>query len=93
MQVLILKPELFVQYKKKIGILLYNSDKAPTVNLFIGDQHIVIKRNEILSPLVDDLNKYLLADEALRYLALEHNLIEVHDQDRNSYLDYYSLYN
>jgi hypothetical protein len=93
MQVLILKPELFVQYKKKIGILLYNSDKAPTVNLFIGDQHIVVKRNEISSPLVDDLNEYLLGHEALRYLALEHNLIEVHDQDRKSYLDYYSLYN
>ena len=93
MQVLILKPELIVQYKKKIGILLYNSDKAPTVNLFIGDQHIVVKRNEISSPLVDDLNEYLLGHEALRYLALEHNLIEVHDQDRNSYLDYYSLYN
>ena len=93
MQVLILKPELFVQYKKKIGILLYNSDKAPTVNLFIGDQHIVVKRNEISSPLVDDLNEYLLGHEALRYLALEHNLIEVHYQDRNSYLDYYSLYN
>ena len=93
MQVLILKPELFVQYKRKIGILLYNSDKAPTVNLFIGDQHIVVKRNEISSPLVDDLNEYLLGHEALRYLALEHNLIEVHDQDRKSYLNYYSLYN
>ena len=38
-------------------------------------------------------NEYLLGHEALRYLALEHNLIEVHDQDRKSYLDYYSLYN
>ena len=93
MQVLILKPEQFVQHKKKIGILLYNTESTPTVNLFIGDQHVVIKRNEILSPLIDDLNEYLLANEDLRDLALEHNLIEVHDQDRNSYLNYYSTYN
>ena len=93
MQVLILKPEQFVQHKKKIGILLYNTEGTPTVNLFIGDQHIVIKRNEILSPSVDDLNDYLLGNEDLRDLAWEHNLIEVHDQDRNSYLDYYSTYN
>jgi|TARA_R110000796_G_scaffold5774_3_gene21170 hypothetical protein len=93
MQILIINPERFVQYKKKIGIMLYNSDDTPKVNLFTGNQHFVIRRNEIKSPLIDDLNDKLLNDEALRDLALEHSLIEVHYQDRKSYLNYYSTYN
>ena len=93
MQILIINPERFVQYKKKIGIMLYNSDDTPKVNLFTGNQHFVIRRNEIKSPLIDDLNDKLLNDEALRDLALEHSLIEVHYQDRISYLNYHSTYN
>ncbi len=95
MQILITHPERFVQYKENIGIILFNSDDNPRVNLFTGNQHFVIKRNEIESPLMIDLNEKLTTDESFRDLAFEHDLIEKQwsHHDRKSYLTYYSSFN
>ena len=73
--------------------MLHTSADSSKVNLFTGDQHFVIQRNEIKIPPSDILNKKLLFDEPLRELALEHEFIEIHDQDFSSYLNYTNGYN
>ena len=70
MQIKIIYPEQFVQHNNRIGILMYTSIESPTVNLFTGEQHFVIKRNELESPLMEDLNEELTNNHELRALAL-----------------------
>ncbi len=94
MQILILESEQFVQHKNNIGIIMYTSLDNPIVNLFTGEQHYTVKRNELESPSVDDLNNTLHDNHELRELALDNNLIEVHHRDPISvYLNYVSSHN
>jgi len=94
MQILILEREQFVQHKNNIGIIMYTSLENPIVNLFTGEQHYTVKRNELESPTVDDLNNTLHDNPELRELALDNNLIEVHHRDLVSdYINYVSSYN
>ena len=93
MQIVILNPEQFIQYRKHIGVMLHTSADSSKINLFTGDQHFVIQRNEIKIPSLEILNKKLIFDEPLRELALEHEFIEIHDQDRSLYLNYANIYN
>ena len=93
MQVKIINPEQFVQHNNKIGILMYTNIESPTVNLFTGEQHFVIKRNELESPLMEDLNTELLNNNELRKLALDNNLIEVNTFSMIAYINYCQSYN
>ena len=82
------------QHKNKIGIIMYTSLENPIVNLFTGEQHYTVKRNELESPTVNDLNDTLHDSPELRELALDNNLIEIHHRDHLSdYLNYVSSYN
>jgi hypothetical protein len=94
MQILILEREQFVQHKNNIGIIMYTSSDNPIVNLFTGEQHYTVNRNELESPEVNDLNNTLHDNHELRELALDNNLIEVHHRDLISdYINYVSSYN
>jgi|TARA_R110000744_G_C19265057_1_gene551780 hypothetical protein len=94
MQILILEREQFVQHKKNIGIIMYTSLANPIVNLFTGEQHYTVKRNELESPDMNDLNNTLHDNHELRELALDNNFIEVHHRDPISeYINYVSSYN
>lgn len=88
MNINIIKPNSFIQYKSKIACNIYPCKDPDSVNLFTGHKHFVVKRNETSSPLLDELKEELVSNEQLRYLAHEHNLIEISNQDIESYLAY-----
>jgi hypothetical protein len=92
MNINILKPESFIQYKTKIACTIYPCVDPDSVNLFTGHKHFVVKRNETNSPLISELIEELGNNAPLRYLAHEHNLIEVNDQDVVGYLAYSQSY-
>tara|TARA_B100001769_G_C22034215_1_gene555764 strand:- start:317 stop:601 length:285 start_codon:yes stop_codon:yes gene_type:complete len=94
MKIIILKPEQFVQHRNKIGVILFDNPTHDTVNFFTGDMsHRVLNRNLIGSPSMADLDLELLANDSLRYLAIENNLITVSHQHEIEFLKYADSYN
>jgi hypothetical protein len=95
MQIVTLKPEHFVLYKKnKMGIIVLPHEYDDTSTLIVsnGDTFIKIEKKETEQPNDKYIQKYLLENDGLRYVALEYNLIEIHDRDDESYMEYYSSY-
>ena len=94
MKITFIKPELFVQHNRNIGIVLFSREQDQHVNFFTGDMsHHVLNRNLIGSPSMVDLDLELLANDSLRYLAIENNLISVSHQHEIEFLKYADSYN
>lgn len=94
MNAIILNPELFIQYKSKIGIMLYTEQDSPQVNLFTGYEHLKVDRNQIKTPSIEEIEDAVVSDEHLRELAEDHNLVEIHyNDDTEDYMEYYSTFN
>ena len=79
MKIKILKPELFVQHRNQIGLVLFTREQDVNVNFFSCDnaESLVIHRNELGSPSMSNLEAELIANDSLRYLASYHNVVEV----------------
>jgi len=83
----------FAQYKSYIGLIdLYVTDQT-NVDLYTGHKHLVIERDELSIPSIEAIKKELNRNDELKHLAHEHNLIELHSQDKVGFLSYVSLYN
>ena len=94
MNAIILNPELFIQYKSKIGIMLYTEEDSPQVNLFTGYEHLKLDRDQVKAPSIEEIEDAVVSNEHLRELAEDHNLIEIHYNDETEdYLEYYSTFN
>lgn len=94
MNAIILNPESFIQYKSKIGIMLYPKDKSLEVNFFDGYEHLKLDRSKIETPTLEKIQDAVVSNEYLRELAEEHNLVEIHyNDDVEDYMDYYSTFN
>jgi len=94
MNAIILNPEQFIQYKSKIGIMLYTQEDSPQVNFFTGYEHLKLDRNQIETPSLEKIQDAVVSNEHLRELAEEFNLVEIHyNDDTEDYMDYYSTFN
>ena len=94
MQAIILNPEVFIQYKSKIGIMLYSEDNSSQVNFFTGYEHLKLDRSQLETPSLEKIQEAVVSNEHLRELAEDHNLIEIHYNDETEdYLEYYSTFN
>lgn len=94
MNAIILKPEVFTQYKNQIGIMLYTEESSSQVNFFTGHKHLKLDRNQIEVPSIEQIEDAILADDYLRELAEDHNLVEIHhDTEAEDYMEYYSDFN
>ena len=94
MNVIILKPEVFTQYKSQIGIMLYTEENSPQVNFFTGQKHLKLDRNQVETPSIEEIEDAILDNEDLRELAEDNDLVEIrHDNDIEDYMQYYSEFN
>ena len=94
MNAIILNPEVFTQYKSKIGIMLYTEEDSTQVNFFTGHEHLKLDRNQVETPSIEKIEDAILADDHLRELAVDHNLVEIHYNDESEdYIEYYSTFN
>jgi hypothetical protein len=90
MNIIILNPEQFFQYKTKIGIMLYSEEESNTINLFTGNKHLVVERSDVELASNDAIQDALHSNSELRELADEENLIEIHQDSPEEYLMYLS---
>jgi hypothetical protein len=93
MNAIILKPEVFTQYKSKIGIMLYTEENSPQVNFFTGHKHLKLDRNQVEEPSIEQIEDAIIGDDHLRELAEDHNLVEIHHDETEDYMEYYSDFN
>jgi hypothetical protein len=93
MNAIILKPEVFTQYKSKIGIMLYTEENSPQVNFFTGHKHLKLDRNQVEEPSIEQIEDAIIGDDHLRELAEDHNLVEIHHNETEDYMEYYSDFN
>ena len=94
MQAIILNPEVFIQYKSEIGVMLYTEENSPKVNFFTGQKHLKLDRNKIEIPSIEEIEDAILSDDHLRELAEDNNLVEIHyHYDADDYMQYYSEFN
>lgn len=93
MNAIILKPEVFTQYKSKIGIMLYTEENSPQVNFFTGHKHLKLDRNQVEEPSIEQIEDAIIGDDHLRELAEYHNLVEIHHDETEDYMEYYSDFN
>tara|TARA_R110001632_G_scaffold3565_2_gene15791 strand:- start:857 stop:1150 length:294 start_codon:yes stop_codon:yes gene_type:complete len=92
----LLKPDLFVQYKLDIGIILpqlNNNLNSNIVNFFTGHKHFKINRNELSIPSISAIQKELNRNGELTELAYDNDIVELDDQNVGSYLHYAYSYN
>jgi hypothetical protein len=94
MNAIILKPEVFTQYKSQIGIMLYTEENSKEINFFTGHKHLKVDRNQVETASIEEIRDAILADEHLRELAEDNNLVEIHhDDETEDYIEYYSNFN
>lgn len=94
MKITITNPELFVQYKNQIGIMLYSEGKSTQVNFFTGHKHLKLERNQVESVSIEEIEKALHTNDYLRELAEDHDLVEIQEEyEPDDYMQYYSDYN
>jgi len=94
MQAIILNPELFIQYKSEIGIMLYTENDSKEVNFFTGHKHIKVDRSQTELVSIQQIEDAVIANDHLRELAEDHNLVEIHhDDEPEEYMEYYSSFN
>lgn len=90
----ITNPELFIQYKKQIGIMLYSEDKSTQVNFFTGHKHLKIDRDQVESASIEEIINAIESNHYLRELAEDHDLVEIHEEyEPDNYMEYYSIFN
>jgi hypothetical protein len=91
-KLIILKPESIVQYKSMIGVILDNEDDKLTFST--GHKIYRIKEKDVKIPSNEDRDNKLLRDEDLKYLAYEHDIIDIQHRDKvDTYLSYVASYN
>ena len=89
---IILKPQSIMQYKSMIGVVLYNEDDILTFST--GHKIYRIKEKDLTHPLNDLIEKTFDRNDDLKHLAIEHDIIEVHQRDSiETYLSYVKTYN
>jgi|TARA_R100000742_G_C4278762_1_gene101994 hypothetical protein len=94
MKITFIKPELFVQHNRNIGIVLFSREQDQHVNFFTGDmEHKRVNRNELGSPSMNYLEAELLTNESLRLLAVDNNIITLNYQQSLDFLEYAVSYN
>ena len=94
MNAIILNPEVFIQYKSQIGIMLYTEENSKEINFFTGHKHLKLDRNQVETPSIEQIEDAILSDDHLRELAVDHNLVEIHYRDdADDYTEYYSIFN
>ena len=94
MNAIILNPEVFFKYKSQIGIMLYTEDNSKELNFFTGHKHLVLERNQVEEPSIEEIQDAILSDDHLRQLAEDNNLVEIHDNtEAEDYMEYYSSFN
>jgi len=92
--IIILSQKAFAEYKSEIGLINLYISNEPDVDFYTGNTHLVVKRDELSLPSFKTIEKELNRNDALKHMAHEHNLIEIHNQDPvHSYLSYVSAYN
>tara|TARA_R110000796_G_scaffold134646_1_gene250424 strand:+ start:26 stop:307 length:282 start_codon:yes stop_codon:yes gene_type:complete len=88
----ILKPQSIMQYKSKIGVVLYNEDDSLIFST--GHEIYRIKEKDLTHPLNDLIERTFNRNDDLRHLAIEHDIIEVQERDSiEAYLSYVNNYN
>jgi len=94
MKIIILNPELFIQYKSEIGIMLYTEENSPKVNFFTGQKHLKLNHNQIEIPSIEEIEDAILSDDHLRELAEDNNLVEIHHHYYvDEFMEYYNQFN
>tara|TARA_R110002020_G_scaffold17044_16_gene60318 strand:- start:990 stop:1274 length:285 start_codon:yes stop_codon:yes gene_type:complete len=94
MKITFIKPELFVQHNRNIGIVLFSREQDQHVNFFTGDmEHRRVNRNELGSPSMNYLEAELLTNESLKLLAIDNNIITINYQQSLDFLEYAVSYN
>lgn len=94
MTAIILNPELFFSYKSEIGIMLYTKDNSDELNFFTGHKHLLLKRDQVDTPSVTEIEDAILTNDHLRELAEDNNLVEIHhDDELEDYMEYYTSFN
>ena len=88
-----LKPESFVKYKGKVGLVLYTPEHYLKVNYSNGRDTQSVNRSKLSSPSMEELERVLLENEELRHLAQENELIAIEYQERLEFLKYAGSYN
>ena len=94
MKIIILNPELFIQYKSKIGIMLHTEKDSSKVNFFTGQEHLKLNRNQIEMLSMEEIEDAILSDDHLRELAEDNNLVEIHHHYyADEFMEYYNQFN
>jgi len=65
MNAIILNPEVFFKYKSQIGIMLYTEDNSKELNFFTGHKHLVLERNQVEEPSIEEIEDAILSDYVL----------------------------
>jgi hypothetical protein len=94
MKITITNPELFVQHKNQIGIMLYSEDKSTQVNFFTGHKHLKVDRNQVEIASTEQIVNAIQTNDYLRELAEDHDLVEIQEEyEPDNYMEYYSEFN
>jgi hypothetical protein len=94
MKITITNPELFVQHKNQIGIMLYSEDKSTQVNFFTGHKHLKLDRNQVETASTEQIVNAIQTNDYLRELAEDHDLVEIQEEyEADNYMEYYTEFN
>ena len=73
--------------------MLYTEENSPQVNFFTGHKHLKLDRNQVEEPSIEQIEDAIIGDDHLRELAEDHNLVEIHHDETEDYMEYYSDFN
>ena len=94
MKITITNPELFVQHKNQIGIMLYLEDKSTQVNFFTGHKHLKVDRKEVKKASTEEIVNAIETNDYLRELAEDHDLVEIQEEyEADNFMEYYTEFN
>jgi hypothetical protein len=94
MKITITNPELFVQHKNQIGIMLYSEDKSTQVNFFTGHKHLKLDRKLVEPVSITQIETAIQTNDYLRELAEDHDLVEIQEEyEPDNYMEYYTEFN
>lgn len=94
MKITITNPELFVQHKNQIGIMLYSEENKNQINFFTGHKHLKLDRKLVEPVSITQIEKAIQTNNYLRELAEDYDLVEIQEEyEHDNYMEYYSDYN
>ena len=94
MKITITNPELFVQYKNQIGIMLYTDEESTQVNFFTGHKHLKVDHKEVKKTSTEQIVNAIETNDYLRELAEDHDLVEIQEEyEPDNYMEYYTEFN